>query len=96
MDDAQTPEYTYLGVPPILQLRSCAGLVLAGMAIRAEVGMGNLEEAVELLERAHSGNGPTRYRFHVVGGKVVAEVDERDSGEVSGARGWRTVVELAS
>ena len=96
MNDEQTPEYTYLDVPPIPQLRSCAGLVLAGMAIRAEIGMGGLEEAVDLLERTHSGNGTTRYRFYVAGEKVVAEVDDGGSAEASNAPYWRMVVELAS
>ena len=44
-------EYAYLKVPPDRDLRSCVGLVLAGMAARAKVGVGGLEEAVELLAR---------------------------------------------
>src|SRR5215208_6996729 len=39
-------EYAYLRLPPHEELRSCAGLVLAGMAARARVGVGGLEEAV--------------------------------------------------
>ena len=39
-------EYAYLKVPPGTELRSCVGLVLAGMAARAKVGVGGLEEAV--------------------------------------------------
>ena len=96
MNDGRSSEYTYLEVPPLPQLRSCAGLVLAGMATRAEIGMGGLEEAVELLERSHSPNGPTRYRFYLAGEKVVAEVEEGDGGDTQDAPGWRTVVELAS
>lgn len=95
MLDAQTPEYTYLNVPPIPQLKSCPGLVLAGMAIRAKVGMGGLEEAVERLERSHSGDESSRYRFHVADGVVVVEIEDGDSDEASGDTRWRTVVELA-
>ena len=97
MTDEKNTEYTYLDVPPIPQLRSCAGLVLAGMAIRAEIGMGGLEEAVELLEGSHSENEATRYRFHIAGERVVAEVEEGEGkGESFGSAEWRTVVELAS
>ena len=95
MLDAQTPEYTYLNVPPIPQLKSCPGLVLAGMAIRAKVGMGGLEEAVELLEMSHSGDESSNYRFHVADGVVVVEIEARDSVEASGDTRWRAVVELA-
>ncbi|HLL99335.1 MAG TPA: hypothetical protein VK276_09650, partial [Rubrobacteraceae bacterium] len=56
-------EYAYLKVPPGRELRSCVGLVLAGMAARAKVGVGGLEEAVELLQGFHSDDAPTRFRF---------------------------------
>jgi hypothetical protein len=90
--DRSQEEYAYLKVPPSEELRSCVGLVLAGMAARAKVGVGGLEEAVELLEGFHSGDAPTRFRFSLGDEGVVAEVEEppRD-----GSR-WRTVVELVS
>ena len=94
MTDGAT-EYTYLRVPPVAELRDCVGLVMAGMAARARIGVGGLEEAVELLEGFHSEEGPTRYRFHLREDGVVAEVEE-PALDGSGAPGWRTVVELLS
>jgi putative transcriptional regulator len=88
----QAPEYAYLTVPPAEELRSCVGLVLAGMAARARIGVGGLEEAVELLEGFHSDDSPTRFRFSMGDEGVLAEVEEA-SGEESS---WRTVVELVS
>lgn len=85
-------EYAYLKVPPDRELRSCVGLVLAGMAARAKVGVGGLEEAVELLQGFHAEDAPTRFRFSLGEDKVLAEVEEREAG---GTR-WRTVVELVS
>ena len=90
-----SPEYTYLKVPPVTELRSCAGLVLAGMAARARVGVGGLEEAVELLEGFHSEDAPTHFRFSLGGEGVVAEVEEPAVEEGDELR-WRTVVELVS
>jgi hypothetical protein len=89
-------EYAYLRVPPSEQLRSCVGLVLAGMAARARIGVGGLEEAVELLEGFHSEEAPTRFRFSLRGGGIVAEVEERPPGSETGGPRWRTVVELVS
>ena len=87
-------EYAYLKVPPDRELRPCVGLVLAGMAARAKVGVGGLEEAVELLQGFHSENTPTRFRFSLGEDRVLAEVEEPSSGpEVPR---WRTVVELVS
>ncbi|AHY46644.1 Hypothetical Protein RradSPS_1361 [Rubrobacter radiotolerans] len=87
-------EHTYLSVPPEEEMRSCIGLVLAGMAARANIGVGNLEDAVDLLETFHSGEGPTRFRFTLRDEGVVAQVEE---DAVNGAeRGWRTVIELVS
>ena len=94
MTDAAN-EYTYLLVPPVAELRSCVGLVLAGMAARARVGVGGLEEAVELLEGSHSEDGPTRYRFHLREDGVVAQVED-PTADGAGEPGWRTVVELLS
>jgi putative transcriptional regulator len=88
----QTPEYAYLTVPPAEELRSCVGLVLAGMAARARIGVGGLEEAVELLEGFHADDAPTRFRFSMRDEGVLAEV-EVASGE---APRWRTVVALVS
>jgi hypothetical protein len=88
-------EYAYLKLPPAEELRSCVGLVLAGMAARARVGVGGLEEAVELLEGFHSDDAPTRFRFSLGDERVVAEVEEAP-GEGTGGSRWRTVVELVS
>ena len=88
-------EYAYLKVPPSEELRSCAGLVLAGMAARARVGIGGLEEAVELLEGFHSDEAPTHFRFSLGDEGVVAEVEEQSGGEIDTFH-WRTVVELVS
>ncbi|MCA1718030.1 MAG: hypothetical protein LC781_14825 [Actinobacteria bacterium] len=90
--DRPGEEYAYLQVPPSEELRSCVGLVLAGMAARARIGVGGLEEAVELLEGFHSVEAPTRFRFSLGAEGVVAEVEEPTAG---GPR-WRTVVELVS
>lgn len=109
MPDVDVAEYTYLTLPPGETFRSCIGLVVAGMAARARIGVGGLEEAVELLEARHSAEGPTRYRFSLGEDGLVAEVEERSAagvrrgfpeGEPGGRPGrdgaWRTVVELVS
>jgi len=94
-------EYTYLTLPPDRALRSCIGLVVAGLAARARIGVAGLEEAVELLEDRHSTKGPTRYRFSLKDEGLVAEVEEweqaagRENDE-AGEAGWRTVVEMIS
>ena len=88
-------EYAYLRLPPHEELRSCVGLVLAGMAARARVGVGGLEEAVEVLEGYHSDDAPTRFRFSLAGDGVLAEVEEPASAG-STQTSWRTVVELVS
>lgn len=90
----RAPEYAYLTVPPDGRLRACVGLVLTGMAARARVGVGGLEEAVALLEDFHAPDAPTRFRFSLAGDGVVAEVDEAPAGVEEGR--WRTVVELVS
>lgn len=92
-----TPEdgrqYAYLTLPPEGELRACVGLVMAGMAARAKVGVGGLDEAVGLLEDFHADDAPTRFRFSLADDGVLAEVEEPlDDG---GLR-WRTVVELVS
>src|SRR5215210_2157147 len=96
-------EYTYLTLPPDRALRSCIGLVVAGLAARARIGVAGLEEAVELLEDRQSTKGSTRYRFYLKDDGLVAEVEEGEQaagrGEASGAAGevtWRTVVEMVS
>lgn len=94
MTEDHSKEYAYLRLPPHEELRSCVGLVLAGMAARARVGVGGLEDAVEVLEGFHAGDAPTRFRFSLAGEGVLAEVEER-AAEGSGPR-WRTVVELLS
>jgi hypothetical protein len=88
-------EYAYLRLPPHEGLRPCVGLMLAGMAARARVGVGGLEEAVEVLEGFHAGDVPTRFRFSLADDGVLAEVEEPDPGK-SGEMTWRTVVELVS
>ena len=103
MSDA---EYTYLTLPPDKALRSCIGLVVAGMAARARIGVGGLDEAVELLEDHHSKDAPTRYRFSLRHDGLIAEVEERSAARVRGSdapvvgaedgTAWRTVVELIS
>jgi putative transcriptional regulator len=90
----QAQEYAYLKVPPDKELRSCVGLVLAGMAARAKVGVGGLEEAVELLQGFHSEDAPTRFRFSLENDGVLAEVEEPTEGHEEPR--WRTVVELVS
>lgn len=101
MQDAE--EYTYLTLPPDEALRSCIGLVVAGMAARARMGVGGLDEAVELLESQLSGEGSTRYRFSLRSDGLLAEVEERKTAGVPGSDrpadgpiAWRTVVELVS
>jgi len=98
-------EYTYLTLPPDRALRSCIGLVVAGLAARARIGIAGLEEAVELLESRHSMEGPTRYRFSLKDDGLVADVEEEvpnvdlsdgETGGTSGADSWRTVVEMVS
>jgi putative transcriptional regulator len=91
----QPPEYAYLKVPPVEGLRPCVGLVLAGMAARARVGVGGLEEAIEVLEGAQSEDEPTHFRFSLENGGVVAEVAEPAGDQADGFR-WRPVVELVS
>ncbi len=76
-------------------MRSCVGLVLAGMAARAHIGVGNLEDAVDLLESCHSEDAATNFRFSLNEDGVVAEVEERAENGNSSSR-WRTVVELVS
>jgi hypothetical protein len=88
-------QYAYLKVPPVAEMRSCVGLVLAGMAARAKVGVGRLEDAVELLEGFHAADAPTHFRFSLGEEGVVAEVEEPVSEEGDEPR-WRTVVELVS
>jgi hypothetical protein len=88
-------EYAYLRLPPREEMRSCVGLVLAGMAARARVGVGGLEEAVEVLEGSHADDAPTRFRFSLAGDGVLAEVEEPATGGGSETK-WRTVVELVS
>ncbi len=98
--DAAT-DYTYLTLPPERALRSCIGLVLAGLAARAKIGVGGLEEAIDLLESQQSARGPTRYRFHLRDDGLVAEVEDGEQAELRGetdgaSSSWRIVVEMVS
>ncbi|CAA9452697.1 MAG: hypothetical protein AVDCRST_MAG37-2539 [uncultured Rubrobacteraceae bacterium] len=98
MQSEDSAAYTYLTVPPDPTLRSCIGLVVAGLAARARIGVAGLEDAVELLEGQHTSEVPTRYRFSVDEDSLVAEIETpegaRGNGEPDGSAGWRTVVEL--
>ncbi|HET7480218.1 MAG TPA: hypothetical protein VFJ72_11955 [Rubrobacteraceae bacterium] len=85
-------EYTYLEIPPSPEMRGCIGLVMAGMAARAKIGVGGLDEAVEILESLHSEIEPTVYRFSMDEDRVVAQIEDPEEG----ASIWRTVVELVS
>jgi hypothetical protein len=95
LTEVHSQEYAYLRLPPDEELRSCVGLVLAGMVARARVGVGGLEEAVEILEGFHAPDAPTHFRFSLAGDGVLAEVEEPPE-EGSGQPRWRTVVELVS
>lgn len=88
-----TDEYTYLKIPAMDDALPCVGLVLAGMVTRARIGVGGLEEAIEVLESFHSDTEPTRYRFALGDDRVVADI-EGPGGE--GEDDWVTVVELVS
>jgi putative transcriptional regulator len=94
-EDHRQEEYAYLKLPPHEEMRACVGLVLAGMVARARVGVGSLEEAVEVLEGFHSEEAPTRFRFSLAGEGVLAEVEE-PTGEGGEQTRWRTVVEMVS
>jgi hypothetical protein len=100
--DASATDYTYLTLPPEGNLRSCIGLVVAGLAARARIGVAGLDEAVDLLEEHHSMQVRTRYRFSLKEDGLVAEVEERDTGlnddgsAADSSSRWRTVVELVS
>ena len=94
-EDHRQEEYAYLKLPPHEEVRSCVGLVLAGMVARAKVGVGGLEDAVEVLESFHAGDAPTRFRFSLAGEGVLAEVEE-PAGEGTEETRWRTVVEMVS
>ena len=99
MTRANSAEYTYLTLPSDRSLSSCIGLVVAGLAARARIGVATLEEAVELLEGQQATNGPTRYRFSLKENGLLAEVEERDPAALRGGvepSSWRTVVELVS
>ena len=94
-EDRRQEEYAYLKLPPQEEMTSCVGLVLAGMVARARVGVGGLEEAVEVLEGFHADNRPTRFRFSLAGEGVLAEVEE-PAGDGGQQTRWRTVVEMVS
>jgi hypothetical protein len=95
-------DYTYLTLPPDRTLCSCIGLVVAGLAARAKIGVAGLDEAVDLLEKQQSMEVPTRYRFSLKEDSLIAEVEQRepaavrDKGDAGGVHGWRTVVEMVS
>jgi hypothetical protein len=65
------------------------------MVTRARIGVGDLEEAVEVLESLHSGEETTRYRFYMAEEGVVAEVEDSTGNDPDGPV-WRTVVELVA
>ena len=94
MSETPVEQAAYLTVPPTAEMRSCVGLVLAGMAARAHIGVGNLEDAVDLLESCHSDEASTNFRFSLKDDGVIAEVEE--SAKNGNPARWRTVVELVS
>ena len=96
MARADAVEYTYLTLPSDRDLSSCIGLVVAGLAARAKIGVAALEEAIELLEGQQVATGPTRYRFSLMEDGLLAEVEDKKSAVVRGEPDWRTVVELVS
>lgn len=96
MQSGDSADYTYLTIPPNETLRSCIGLVVAGLAARARIGVAGLEEAVELLEGQHAAEVPTHYRFYLDEDSLVAEIEEPAASEAGDSAGWRTVVELVS
>ncbi len=96
MARADAADYTYLTLPSNRALSSCIGLVVAGLAARAKIGVTALEEAVELLEGQQATTGPTRYRFSLREDGLLAEVEEREPAVIRGEVGWRTVIELVS
>ena len=100
MARADGADYMYLTLPPERALRSCIGLVVAGLAARARIGVAAIEEAVNLLEGQQISNGPTRYRFSIKDDGLIAEVEEKQPAPVRGGDvgtpSWRTVVELVS
>lgn len=73
--------------------------MLAGLTARASIGVGGLEEAVRVLEKAHAG-GETSYRFALVDGKIMAQVEQTPAAVNSEEDGegsqWRTLAELVS
>lgn len=81
-------------------MRSCIGLVLAGMAARANIGVGNLEDAIDVVESYHSADETTEFRFVLSDDGVVAQVAkdlENANGDESSESGnWRTVIEMVS
>ncbi len=95
MPDNESPGYVYLDLPPAAEMSGCAGLVLAGLVARAKIGVGGLEEAVEVLESLHSGEEHTRYRFCWTEEAVVAEVEDSVGGSEEDPE-WRMVVELVA
>ena len=99
--DYASTDYTYLTLPPDNNLRSCIGLVVAGLAARARIGVAGLDEAVDLLVDQHSVEFPARFRFSLKDDGLVAEVEENEAAAVqetgqAGALRWRTVVEMVS
>jgi hypothetical protein len=84
-------DFVYLTLPPGAEVRSCLGLVVAGMSARARIGVGNMDEFVQALERLQVESGRTlRFRFLCEEEKITAEVESPESG------GWRTVAELVA
>lgn len=78
-------------------MRSCLGVVLAGLTTRAGIGVGGLEEAVRALEKSHAG-GSTSYRFALREGEIHVQVGQLpgEGSEDGEGAGWRTLVELGS
>lgn len=93
-------EYTYLKLPQSSDCRSCVGVVLAGLIARAGIGVGGLDEVVDALERSRA-EGGTSYRFALLEGTILAQIEDDSGGEPSEPLGsddsrWRTLAELVS
>jgi hypothetical protein len=77
-------------------MRSCLGVVLAGLVTRAGVGVGGLDGAINSLEEAHAG-GYTSYCFALREGRITAQGSRRTSpggGQAEESAGWDALLEL--
>lgn len=86
--------YVYLTLPPDEELRSCLGLVVAGMSARANVGVGGMEDFVDALEREQfEQDRTTRFRFLHHDKSIIAEVETTGDSRPGE---WHLVAELVA